>query len=48
MVPVGRREGDGARVVEGEKRVIVGLYKIMCRKLLEIVKHLELKESFIQ
>ena len=44
----GEGRGRGNIRVE-EKRVIMGLYEIMCVKLLKIVKHyIEFKESFIQ
>ena len=40
--------GEGQNRGKGDKRVIMGLYEIMCVKLLKIVTMTEFKECFIQ
>ena len=44
----GYQWGEGQYRSRGKKSVIMGLYEIMCVKLLKIVKPIEFKESFIQ
>ena len=39
MVTSGEREGEEGQYKDREERVIIGLYEIMCVKLLKIVKH---------
>ena len=39
VVTSGEREKRKGKKGVGEKRIIVGLYKIMCVKYLKIVKH---------
>ena len=46
MVTSGEREGEEGQYKDREERVIIGLYEIMCVKLLKIVKHYRIQTIF--